>query len=669
MTLRRQYLELALAEESGYSDAVGVRNSLRMYLTALFPARECVALSRAVEGSAVPESATDLPPRDALRTQFVDAVDKLYGSYLTERSSTQLPVKELMGRELDTSQLALVTEAYVAALNAGQLPAIQTASNLLLEQAVSVAFDDATRAYRAAFQGDEGAECVAVTSRDLRSNHWRGVQAANAKLLVSRTTIFSDDKAQTSARAKEFDERAEKWQQQVESEIRERIEAAIALAHANYAKAIEEVLPRSLDEQMADRLADTYVCRCIVATQCVSEVLTDKGSRCFACRPRESFSDGLLESLTHYKTDLMTALASYKSQGDGPQLYSALENALLQDVSPSVQRFGAQVLAQLSRHISSWREENQQLERDLEAARARDEQATVSAAEQKRQYEDQLAQSTQELSKMRSELQGELNTNKSELERLTSDLTTMNLKHEIRVKNAESDLEWARRRTEEMEASIRDRQQRQLELQLQMEQGADELLTTERGFHQEERALLSQQKELMSKVVQLQRELVQKKTTHVQQVFTVENEHAKQVDDIRAAHAEFVRKLRAQAKSDLAMLRLVHQRKKSAAQTQLAELDEQVADLRARMTTCDVNDDAAKNASAASSSSTTGRDLFRALSMTLTAAITDASKTDAKVTRPAPEKVSEPKDETANGASTSAADAPKPRDTSMCAQS
>jgi hypothetical protein len=278
LTVRHQYLELALAEESGYSDAVGVRNSLRMYLTAFFSSRECVALSRAMEGSAVPESATDLPSRDALRTQFVDAVDKLYGSYLAERSSTQLPVKELMGRELDASQLATVVAAYVATLNAGQLPAIQTASNLLLEQSVSDAFDSASQAYRAAFQGNDGAERVAVTSRDLRSNHWRGVQAANAKLLVSRSTIFTDDKAQTSALAKEFDERAEKWQQQVDGEIRERIEADIALAQANYAKAIEEVLPRSLDEQMADRLANTYVCRFITTSQCVAEVLTSTAS-------------------------------------------------------------------------------------------------------------------------------------------------------------------------------------------------------------------------------------------------------------------------------------------------------------------------------------------------------------------------------------------------------
>lgn len=386
-------------------------------------------------------------------------------------------------------------------------------------------------------------------------------------------------------------------------------------------------------------------------------------------RPRESFSDGLLESLTHYKTDLMTALASYKSHGDGPQLFSALENALLQDVSPSVQRFGAQILTQLARNIASWQEEKQQLERELEAVRAQDEQATISAADQKRLYEDQLAGSTQQLSKMRSVLQGELNGKKAELERLTSDLTTMNLKHEIRVKNAESDLEWARRRTEEMEASIRDRQQRQLELQLQTQQGADELLTTERGFNQEERSLLSQQKELMNKVVELQRELVQKKTSHVQQVFTVENEHAKQVDDARAAHAEFARKLRAQAKSDLAMLRLAHQRKKTAAQTQLAELDEQVADLRARLTTCDVNDDAAKKSSAASSSST-GRDLLRALSMSLTSAVADSGKADAKSNVSTSKATSEASGEaTANDADSSTAEAPKPRDISMCAQS
>lgn len=248
-----------MAEESGYSDAVGARNSLRMYLTAFFSSRECVAFSRATEGAAASGSVTDLPAQDVLRTQFVDAVDKLYGSYLADKSSTQLPVKQLMGRELDASQLAMVAEAYVAALNADQPPAIQTASNLLLEQSISDAFDAASEAYRTAFPTKDDSESAAVTARDLFSSHWRGVQAASAKLLVARAIIFTDDKSQTPALAKQFDDRAEKWQQQVEAEIREHVAADIALSESNYAKILEEVLPRNLDEHMADRLADTYV--------------------------------------------------------------------------------------------------------------------------------------------------------------------------------------------------------------------------------------------------------------------------------------------------------------------------------------------------------------------------------------------------------------------------
>lgn len=387
-----------------------------------------------------------------------------------------------------------------------------------------------------------------------------------------------------------------------------------------------------------------------------------------ARRPREIFADGLVESLTHYKTDLATALASYKERGEGSQVAAVLEKVLQQKVSPSVQRFGEQVLEQLERHLASWQEQKQQLERDLEAAKAQDAQVSVSAEDQKRLYEEQLAQSTGQLSEMRSMLQGELNAKKSELERLTSDLTTMNLKHEVRVKNAESDLDWARRRTEEMEADIRNHQQRQLELQLQGQNGeggaTDDLLQTERVFHQEERNLLTQQKELMDQIVKLQRELVQKKTNHVQRVFGAENEHAKQVDDARAAHAEFARQLRAQAKSDLAMLRLAHQRKKTAAQTQLAELDEQVADLRARLTACPEPE---KPKDAASSSSS--RDLFRTLSMSLSAAVGD-SKSDSKSSSAAETNNAQASTASASGeASSAGTEQPKPRDTSMCAQS
>lgn len=107
---------------------------LRMYLESYFPARDCVALSRAVEGNGTEV----VPPgtaRSELRTQFVEAVDDLYANYLSEKAQ-QLPTKKLMGHELRSEQFVAVLDAYVNAMNAGQLPTMQTASNALLEQEV-----------------------------------------------------------------------------------------------------------------------------------------------------------------------------------------------------------------------------------------------------------------------------------------------------------------------------------------------------------------------------------------------------------------------------------------------------------------------------------------------------------------------------------------------------
>lgn len=378
-------------------------------------------------------------------------------------------------------------------------------------------------------------------------------------------------------------------------------------------------------------------------------------------RPPDSFTGGLVESLTHYKAELSRGISSYKTQSGGPSQDAALERALEEHVLPSIHRWGVQILQQYLKHMRHWQAEKERLDGELDLAKVQDTNASFSTEDHKRLYEEQLEQSTQQLSEVRKVLHGELNSKKSELDRLTNDITTMSLKHEVRIKNAESDLEWARRRTEEMEKTIQDEQRARAENRATGGGTTDKLLESERGFHQEERSLLAQQKEMMDQVVSLQREMVQKKTNHIQQVFAVENTHAKKVDELKAEQAEFARQLRSQAKSDLGMLKLAHQRKKVSVQTAMTKLDEEIAAMRERL--------AAFGAEETASRASSSRDFFRSLSTPSVAVKPSADS--AKPASSEPGQAIEA--ESAEAPKASGANAPsgptKPLESGLCTQS
>jgi HAMP domain-containing protein len=536
-----------------------------MYLESYFPVRDCVALSRAVEGNGTEVVAHDTK-RSELRTQFVGSVDELYANYLSDRAQ-QLPSKELMGHELRSEQFVAVLDTYVEAMNAGQLPTIQKASNALLEQEVAQAFQVAKQTYTAEVQAVRSStkaeeDVQALNERELQLAHFRGVQVAMAHVREVRSNVPE------KLRKTLFKDNLAKWEAQVKSAFQATLERNTTLSADLCTKILERVLPQSLDD-MATELAK---------------------------RSREDFSDGLIRLLTQYKSDLRSAIDEYAQQGSGPAVDTCLEEALLHSVRASIQKWSVMVLGQYKTHTQSWQEEKEQLTSAYELAKVQDADTTASANDQKRSYEAQLATTTSELSEMRRALHSELNGKKSELERLTTEVSTMNLKHEVRLKNAESNLAWARSRAEELEKSIAADRQRKEEIYA----AATHVLETQRSFHKEERSLLAQQKDLMAQIVQLERELMHKKTQHLQKVCALRNEHAKKLGRMQTEQALLERQLRSQTKKDLGSLKFTHEKDKKVILAHSSALDSELAELQEKLAAFEAQDEAARASAAAS---------------------------------------------------------------------
>lgn len=306
-------------------------------------------------------------------------------------------------------------------------------------------------------------------------------------------------------------------------------------------------------------------------------------------------------------------MGEYKEQASGPSEHDTLEQALLQSVFASIKNWSVIVLRQYQQHVRELVEQRQLVARDVEAAKAQDTNSSFSAENHKHLYEEQLERSTKQLSEVRRVLLGELSDKKSELDRLMREMTTMELKHDVRVRNVENDIAWTRSRTVELEkAAMEERSRSGNDLS-----GATEhMVTKERSFHEEERHLLTQQKEMMGRVVQLEREIAQKKTKHIQQVFALENGIAKKADEMQTEHAEFARQLKSQTKTDTDSLKLAYQKNKVAVVTETDKVDCEIDEIRAKLALLASPVD---RAASQKNSSRSTRDFFNSVSMPLPA--------------------------------------------------
>jgi hypothetical protein len=132
----RQYLENALTQQGGFSEAAAKKNQIRMMISNFFRERDCVTMVRPMVDE---DKLRDLnsTPFEELRPEFQKQI-----SQLKLKLNTTMKPKSLNGKILNGPLLLHLAEAYVSAFNAGGVPTISTA----WDRVVSTQCEDALRA-------------------------------------------------------------------------------------------------------------------------------------------------------------------------------------------------------------------------------------------------------------------------------------------------------------------------------------------------------------------------------------------------------------------------------------------------------------------------------------------------------------------------------------------
>ena len=117
----KQYLDSALKEQKGSSDAVEAKNRVRRMLTHFFHERDCCTLVRPTEQEKNLQTLIRLPESE-LREEFIEQMNRL-----KIKVGNKAKVKCMNGHPLNGPMLVELANSYIKALNDGEVPIIENA--------------------------------------------------------------------------------------------------------------------------------------------------------------------------------------------------------------------------------------------------------------------------------------------------------------------------------------------------------------------------------------------------------------------------------------------------------------------------------------------------------------------------------------------------------------
>lgn len=137
----KEYLELALKTQKGFSDMAEEKNRVRRLLKEFFVERECFMMVRPVKGE---ESLQNLEEKEfeELRYEFVEQVLDLRKKMLNG-----VKPKMMNGKILTGEMLATLLESYIGAMNKGAMPSIESAWSYICKNECTRALQDAQEVY------------------------------------------------------------------------------------------------------------------------------------------------------------------------------------------------------------------------------------------------------------------------------------------------------------------------------------------------------------------------------------------------------------------------------------------------------------------------------------------------------------------------------------------
>ena len=176
------YLESALRNvptDGGGSAGAVAKNAIRESIRGLFPERECFPLVRPVNDEKQLRN-LDAVPRSQLRPEFIAGLDSL-----VELLFDRCRAKRVGSDVLNGPALAAMATQYVAAINAGAVPAIATAWQSVAESECGKAVEEGEAAYVEAFFAT--ADSRPADDAELSACHERAV--ARARLAFEQRAV------------------------------------------------------------------------------------------------------------------------------------------------------------------------------------------------------------------------------------------------------------------------------------------------------------------------------------------------------------------------------------------------------------------------------------------------------------------------------------------------
>lgn len=167
----RDYLERALAEQKGFSEATENKNRIRRLLKGFFPERDCFTLVRPTNSEEQLRRLDSMEISD-LRPEFQTQVYKL-----RERILTKVRPKTLNGRALSGAMLANLLRAYVVSINEGAVPSIESAWTYICQNECAKAREEAWKIYMTETEGSIVPRLPMMTS-ELKQWHKQAKQSA-----------------------------------------------------------------------------------------------------------------------------------------------------------------------------------------------------------------------------------------------------------------------------------------------------------------------------------------------------------------------------------------------------------------------------------------------------------------------------------------------------------
>lgn len=132
----KEYLEKALEFQKGVSDAVESKNRIRKLLKHFFQDRDCVTMVRPLEDEKQLQKLDDTPD-SSLRPEFLEQMTQAHNKVFKK-----IKPKMLNGNTFTGSMLVELINAYITAINSGQVPNIEHAFQYMMKNESKKAFQD-----------------------------------------------------------------------------------------------------------------------------------------------------------------------------------------------------------------------------------------------------------------------------------------------------------------------------------------------------------------------------------------------------------------------------------------------------------------------------------------------------------------------------------------------